>query len=256
MALEELLKHLMQTGDINTDHTQVLFERFTQKIPETTDHESRIAVHLIGMLGSADRRLILDNMDTLIQVGLCSRSQDTRLVEQTCIALQKVSIEKPKAEDSVHSYRLDKGHKMFLELNRILIDGLANLEDTYYVPMSEEALKVIYKLAENPDVLCEDILRDMMRYVLTFEANLSDSKENEDVNTQSTTNSGSTQALTHTSTQSSTQQRGSQAARSSRSQATRIATATAAVAGSQSSTASVVERRTRQATLGQDSDSD
>lgn len=190
LSLQELLRHLMVTTDITSDHTQILFEKFAMKLPGTTEHESRIAVHLIGMLASADRSLVQSNMETLITVGLGSRAaSDSRLVEQTCIALQKVAIENPTVEDeAIHSYRMDRNHKLFIELNRLLTDGLGNMDDPHYIPMSEEAIRTIYKLSENPDAVCGDMLRDMLRYILTCDANNSDSsKENEEVNTQSST---------------------------------------------------------------------
>ena len=37
----------------------------------------------------------------------------------------------------------------------------------YWTPMAEQAVNVIYKLAENPDVICEEILKEITKIVMT-----------------------------------------------------------------------------------------
>lgn len=70
---------------------QVLWEKFTLKLPDTSAGESRMALMLITMAAEAEPGIILGNLDTLIKVGFGPRSEtDLLLARDTCRAFMQI----------------------------------------------------------------------------------------------------------------------------------------------------------------------
>ena len=47
-----------------------------------------------------------------------------------------------------------------------LLAGVTRLTDRHWLPMAEQAVVVIYKLAEHPDVICGNILKQIAALVI------------------------------------------------------------------------------------------
>lgn len=58
---------------------------------------------------------------------------------------------------------------MFLNLQWLYLIGFELVDDRMWVPMMEQAVKVIYKLAERPDSICEDIIRKIIGALMKHE---------------------------------------------------------------------------------------
>ena len=68
-----------------------MWEKFSQRIPGTTPHESRAALVLLTMAANTEPSLITANLDLLIKVGLeFPVKQDLLLARDTCRALLKI----------------------------------------------------------------------------------------------------------------------------------------------------------------------
>ncbi|KAI1309383.1 Condensin complex subunit 1 [Halotydeus destructor] len=167
ISLEELLKNLFDSGDLGKEHTQILFEKYAKKLPDSSDAESVAAVQLIGMLACSNKEIIRGNIDTFITVGLAQGEEaDTQLVQYTCFALQKAVDEKIKIEEFEKSYRFEHTHELFTRLQQIMVDSICAEDDVHWVPMCDEAIKVIYRLAEHPDWIAESLLRELVGAIL------------------------------------------------------------------------------------------
>lgn len=183
ISLEELLKELMTSNDIDDQHTRILFEKYSQKIPGTTDVESRISIQLISMLATSNYRLIRENIDTLIAVGLSEKvADDFKMVEQTCYALQRAVIPSIKVEEKELVFRLPPDHIMFQRLRTILINGITKEDDDAWLSMANEIVKTIYKLSENPDHIVEDLVIDFIQELIPHDLSSDSLKENEELN--------------------------------------------------------------------------
>ena len=68
---------------------------------------------------------------------------------------------KVKAGTYEEPRRYTQQHEMFERLATILVDGVTTLSDRHWLPMAEQAVGVIYKLAEHPDVICGNILKKL-----------------------------------------------------------------------------------------------
>ena len=210
ISIEQLLKELMDSDDITHIHIKVLWERFAMKLSNTTEDDSRTAIQLLGMLANSNAELIRSeqNLNAIIDTALGERGRkDSRLVTETCIALGK-AYRLPKTEKYEMFFRLPKNHILFNKLGSLLINGLEDTEDKYYNTMSDNIIKVIYQLAENPDSICEHLVKQMLQKLLsltqteevtnglqTISLDNQQNKENIETNTLS-------QASTETDTQS------------------------------------------------------
>lgn len=206
ISLEELLKELMTSNDIDDQHTKILFEKYSQKIPGTTDVESRISIQLISMLATSNYRLIRANIEILIAVGLSEKAADDfKMVEQTCYALQRAVIPSIKVEEKEPVFRIPKDHVMFQRFRHILMSGIVKEDDDSWLSMANEIVKTIYKLAENPDSIVEDLVIDFIQELLPRDLSSESLKENEESNNQMEGDAGDEANMTKTPPEVSTE---------------------------------------------------
>ncbi|KAG1681236.1 Condensin complex subunit 1 [Nymphon striatum] len=205
-SLEELIAEFMKSKDLSKQVIQVLWEMFSLKLPNTTESDSSAALQLLSMaarafyltkpdnfpgdftficgghraesranLGmpvsrsqtEAEVAIIGSNIDVLITMGLGSRAyEDFSLVRDTCTAFLKLSIP-VKTESKQEPVRFPENHDIFLKLSDILVEGVSKTEDPNYIPMAEQAITTIYKLAEKPDYICGDIIKRLAAVALS-----------------------------------------------------------------------------------------
>ena len=166
ISLEQLLKELMSSNDIDKMIIKVLWERYTLKLADTTQEEVRLAIQLISMIASSNHNLIRDNIEVLIQFGLEDNAlNDFALVRFTCSALCKAMSNEGRIVTNELPFRLPKTHMLFQRLANALVTTLTKTSKEDWFPMSEQAIKVIFNLSENPDWVCEHILRSMIKYL-------------------------------------------------------------------------------------------
>nr|KAG5706434.1 hypothetical protein BaRGS_032827 [Batillaria attramentaria] len=117
-----LMAQLMQAGEISPQVIQVLWERFTMKIPDTAPNESRAALLLISMVAGAETDIVRSNLEVLVDEGLGPRADtDWLLAQAACQALLKLATKKTKGKASSEPFRLPPDHRMFSRLAEILV---------------------------------------------------------------------------------------------------------------------------------------
>nr|XP_045604996.1 condensin complex subunit 1-like [Procambarus clarkii] len=168
-SMEEIITQFVTSGDITKQCVTLLWERCTKTLPDTTDDEARSALILLAMCANSEVSIISSNISVLVNAGLGERGeQDFALVKETCTALLKLAVTKPKTDAVTPPFRLDRDHEIFERLSKILVKGLTVLHDRQYSPMAIEAVSAIYALAEHPDLICGEIIKQMSREMLEF----------------------------------------------------------------------------------------
>ncbi|XP_071502768.1 condensin complex subunit 1-like [Diadema antillarum] len=167
-SLEEMVAEFSRSGEFPSQTVQILWEFFTMKHPETTPTESRAALQLLGMAAGADSDIIRSNVEVLVSEGLGERGEKNFLLaKDTCLALLKlVGNKKPKVLSGKEQFRFPSTHKIFTRLDDILVKGMNELENGYWVPLAETAVLTIYRLAEHPDIICGEILKRLAAVLL------------------------------------------------------------------------------------------
>ena len=142
---------------------QVMWERFSMALPDTSEEESRCALMLLAMVASAEDQVVRSNINVLVSVGLGERgSKDFRLAHLTCVALLKMAPSKVQpADPQAVAFRFPPTHDIFERTSKLLVDGLTRLDDVYYSQFAISAVSLIYILAEHPDSIMSRIIKDM-----------------------------------------------------------------------------------------------
>ncbi|KAI0222051.1 Condensin complex subunit 1 [Lamellibrachia satsuma] len=169
-SLEQLVCELVKSGDLDHGVIQVLWEKFAQKIGNTSIMESRGALLLLGMAATAEVEIVRSNIDVLVKEGLGPRAeQDYGLAADTCTVLLKLAGKhKAKVGSTVKPYKFPQQHKIFERLSHLIITGVSRLELCQWIPMAEQAVCVIYRLAEHPDCICTNIIKHVAETAMNY----------------------------------------------------------------------------------------
>uniref|UniRef100_A0A7N8WZ66 Condensin complex subunit 1 n=1 Tax=Mastacembelus armatus TaxID=205130 RepID=A0A7N8WZ66_9TELE len=136
---------------------QILWERFTGK-RETSALHRRAAVLMLGMA----REVVLSNLDTLCSVALGEKvTEDFLLARDTVITICNITDHvRVRCHKPFAPFRLPQDHQLFTCLTQAIA------EDPYWQSFMEQAVRLIYFLAESPDQLCSRLLQRSARLLL------------------------------------------------------------------------------------------
>uniref|UniRef100_A0A3B3XGY4 Condensin complex subunit 1 n=1 Tax=Poecilia mexicana TaxID=48701 RepID=A0A3B3XGY4_9TELE len=163
-CLEEIVQEFFGSGsNLQSTVIQVLWERFTGKREASVLHK-RAAVLLLGMAARAEREVVLSNLDTLCSVALGEKvTEDFLLARDTVITICSITDHVRQSKGA--PFRLPQDHQLFTCLTQAVADGVV-MEDPYWQSFMEQAVRLIYFLAESPDQLCSRLLQRSARLLL------------------------------------------------------------------------------------------
>lgn len=160
-ALVQLITIWFANGSLTEEHLQVMWEKFSFKIPNTTHVDSRSALGLLTMVGHSQPKLITTNLNTLIKIGLQKRGrEDLLLARDTARALMKIRHD--SGDSMKEPIRHPNEHEIFEDLKSLLITKFEDSNDFEYVSFATDAINVIYQLANQPDLIIKEILQRIM----------------------------------------------------------------------------------------------
>ncbi|XP_044064795.1 condensin complex subunit 1 [Siniperca chuatsi] len=163
-CLEEIVQEFFgSSSNLQSTVVQVLWERFTGK-RETSGLHRRAAVLLLGMAARAEREVVLSNLDTLCSVALGEKvTEDFLLARDSVITICSITDHVRQSKGA--PFRLPQDHQLFTCLTQAIAEG-AVMEDPYWQSFMEQAVRLIYFLAESPDQLCSRLLQRSARLLL------------------------------------------------------------------------------------------
>ncbi|XP_035384528.1 condensin complex subunit 1 [Electrophorus electricus] len=163
-CLEEIVQEFFSSESaLQTCVVQVLWERFSGKRETSTLHR-RAAVLLLGMAARAEREVVLSNLDTLCSVALGEKVTDNYLLARdTVIAI--INITDHVRQSKGVPLRLSMDHHLFSCLTQAIAEGVV-LSNPHWQTFMEQAIRLIYFLAESPDQLCARLLQRSARLLL------------------------------------------------------------------------------------------
>ncbi|XP_076010923.1 condensin complex subunit 1 isoform X2 [Genypterus blacodes] len=163
-CLEEIVQEFFGSGSsLESTVVQVLWERFTGK-RETSSLNRRAAVLLLGMAARAEREVVLSNLDTLCSVALGEKvTEDFLLARDAVITTCRITDHIKQSKGA--PFRLPQDHQLFTCLTQAIAEGVV-MEDPYWQSFMEQAVRLIYFLAESPDQLCSRLLQRSARLLL------------------------------------------------------------------------------------------
>ncbi|KAG7271553.1 hypothetical protein CRUP_027827 [Coryphaenoides rupestris] len=167
-CLEEIVQEFFgSSSSLQSTVVQVLWERFTGK-RETSLLHRRAAVILLGMAARAEREVVLSNVETFCNVALGDKvTEDYLLARDTVITISSVT-------DHV---------RLFTCLTKAIAEGVV-MEDPHWQSFMEQAVRLLYFLAESPDQLCSLLLQRSTQLLLDQFTKTADAASKETVQTQ------------------------------------------------------------------------
>ncbi|KAL0134605.1 hypothetical protein PUN28_001419 [Cardiocondyla obscurior] len=161
-ALTLLIVRWYETGEINSELLQVLWEKFSMKYPNTSPIDSRTALMIITMIAQAKPDIVSDNLDVLKKIGFGVRAKnDLLLARDTCRMLLKIKQNNNDVEKV--TIRYPNNHDVFKEIMTLLIDFFTETENKAYISFTTDALNAIYHLANQPDQLMKELLLNITK---------------------------------------------------------------------------------------------
>ncbi|XP_072525318.1 condensin complex subunit 1 [Salminus brasiliensis] len=163
-CLEEIVQEFFSTeSPLQASVVQALWERFSGK-REASALRRRAAVLLLGMAARAEREVVLSNLDTLCSVALGEKvTEDYLLARDAVITITNITDHVRQSKGV--PFRLPADHHLFSCLTQAIADGVV-LSDPYWQTFMEQAIRLIYFLAESPDQLCARLLQRSARLLL------------------------------------------------------------------------------------------
>ncbi|XP_044305684.1 condensin complex subunit 1 isoform X1 [Varanus komodoensis] len=156
-CLGKIISEFMKKDEIKPSVVQLLWERFTEKSP-CSKLERHAAIMLLGMMARGKPEIVGSNLDVLITAGLDERvHEDYCLAREVCNAISNIA-NNQKLEKSHAPFRLPQSHQLFECLRKAISVGFA-ASTAHWVPFTETAVALIYRLAEGPEEICAEILQ-------------------------------------------------------------------------------------------------
>ncbi|CAL8290173.1 unnamed protein product [Merluccius merluccius] len=164
-CLEEIVQEFFggSSSSLQSTVVQVLWERFTGK-RETSPLHRRAAVILLGMAARAEREVVLSNVETFCNVALGEKvAEDFLLARDTVITISSITDHIRQSKSA--PFRLSHDHQLFTCLTKAIAEGVVK-EDPHWQSFMEQAVRLLYFLAESPDQLCSLLLQHSTQLVL------------------------------------------------------------------------------------------
>ncbi|KAH7118909.1 armadillo-type protein [Dendryphion nanum] len=165
-SLEQLLSTMMKQGLIKEPVVQRLWAIYGHQKRDKSKSQRRGAIMVLGMLALADPKIITQELETCLRIGLGELGRrDLGLARYTCIALRRISPPPGKlaaASVPTQVVKLPNDHAVLVRLAS-MCEVVSDSKDWFGV--AEQAISAIYVLSKHPDVLCSEIIRRKTKYV-------------------------------------------------------------------------------------------
>lgn len=159
-SLEQLISTLMTENKVAYDVIDKLWSVYGFTKGRIQKSQRRGAIIILGMLAKAKTKIVSEQIDTMLKIGLGPLGKtDQSLSKYTCVALQRLEgiKTKEKGRGVQEGIRFPIQHPIFSRLKDVIENTTASTE---WFSLAEQAINTIYKLCENPEVLCETMIRN------------------------------------------------------------------------------------------------
>ncbi|KAM4033008.1 condensin complex subunit 1 isoform 2-T3 [Anomaloglossus baeobatrachus] len=165
-CLEEIVLEFVQKGEIRPSVTQLLWEKFTLKVP-CSPVERRAAVMLLGMMSRGQPEIVLSNLDTLVTVSLGQDAhKDYQLAREVCNCILKITDgQKSPLGKKSPPLSLPKDHCLFQHATEAVVGGITR-QSLHWLTFKETVIKLVYEMAEEPEEISAEILHQCSQQVL------------------------------------------------------------------------------------------
>ncbi|XP_017151506.1 condensin complex subunit 1 [Drosophila miranda] len=161
LSLETLVAEWVNVGQIDALVIQVLFERFTLKLEGTTSTEALLALELLIMASKAKNSIVTANTAIIEDIAVGQRARSEPRLFAGCLRLLVNSID---ANNNAKYYkRHNTDAKFVVEVIRFFFDCFFHEKLKDFDGMATSVLEYIYRMCQSPDVLVQDLLKELQK---------------------------------------------------------------------------------------------
>ncbi|EGD75262.1 hypothetical protein PTSG_06915 [Salpingoeca rosetta] len=164
-SLQELVCIMIAEKELDDGVLKQLWDVVAQRVPNMTVAHVQQAVIVLGMAGKAMPDMIKDNVGLLVATGTGPLAQETLLLTRdVCIALQKLPGSK-RITSRTKPQRFPRDHAMFASFLAVIKNAVTSPIEGF-IPAAEQMVNMVFKMAEQPDVLLTPFLKEMTECVM------------------------------------------------------------------------------------------
>ncbi|XP_055595244.1 condensin complex subunit 1-like isoform X2 [Uranotaenia lowii] len=192
-AMEVLVKDWVESGDLDTNMIQVMFEIYTKKLDNVNDAESRQALQLLIMVSAAKPSVVSANQSLIEKIGFETRGRKDYRIFTATLSLLINSI--PKLKDGVKYYkRYDADSASVEKVIEIFTKLFFNSKVSNFDSIGTKTFDFVYKMVNTPDLVSQNMLVTIYEKLQSMATALNNPSASDDHRlTQSSQIPGSTQ---------------------------------------------------------------
>ncbi|XP_065073141.1 condensin complex subunit 1 isoform X2 [Ochlerotatus camptorhynchus] len=156
-AMEVLVNEWVESGDVDAQMIQVMFEIYTKKLENVTDSESRQALQLLIMASAGKPSVVTANQALIESIGFEQRGRKDPRIFTATLSLLMNSVAKPK--DGLKYYkRYEADSSIVGKVTDIFVKLFFNSKIANFDSIGNKTFDFIYKMVSTPDIISQDIL--------------------------------------------------------------------------------------------------
>uniref|UniRef100_A0A1A9WR38 Condensin complex subunit 1 n=1 Tax=Glossina brevipalpis TaxID=37001 RepID=A0A1A9WR38_9MUSC len=171
-AMECLVKEWVHNEDIDSLIIQVLFERFTLKLEGTTEDESRLALQLLIMCSYSKSSIASANISIIESIGLGLRGKQDPRIYSSCLEFLLNSIDQSLTTKYYKRYEADCS--IVQKVTEMFSKFFFHPRIPDFDQVTMKTLKFYYRLCQTPDVICQNLVFDILKKFKKFAVQLSE----------------------------------------------------------------------------------
>ncbi len=148
-SLEKMLFSLMKAKTLPKAVVGIFWDIVAGKVPWAQPKDAEYSLLILSMMAKSDKNIVQQNLSLLIEYGL--QSTNLILAKYSCHALQFLA-------DRTTSNGLPSAHTLLSKLQEIVVSSVSNYQTSQWIPFAQQAITTIYKLADRPNTIVEEIL--------------------------------------------------------------------------------------------------
>lgn len=157
-AFEELMKEWVEDETIDNVAIQVMFERYTKKLPNTSDNDSRLALQLLVLSSVANPKIVKNNLDFLIKIGIDERGLTDPRIFVATLDLLINSVEKDYERPSKYNKRYKHEDEIVEKVISTFMKMFFTNSDIDFDKICMKTFNFIYRMVDAPDVFAQMIV--------------------------------------------------------------------------------------------------
>jgi condensin complex subunit 1 len=176
IAFEELIKEFVASEEIDSTAIQVMFEIYTKKLDNVTNNDSRLALQLLVICSNANPSIARANIQIVEDICFddSDNLKDSRVFSLTLEFMMNLYADR---ETEVYP-RIEESNPRVQKIIKSFRGYFLNEDSNCFDEVCSKTFQFIYKMCNLPNIISENIIKDLYKELQTLSKTLP--KENED----------------------------------------------------------------------------